>query len=178
MDKILKHNIIFLIGFMGSGKSTIGPALAKSLGFYFIDLDDYIESKEKMIVSDIFKKKGETYFRNLETIALQEICSLSMVVIGLGGGTPCFNNNIDVINSSGKSIYLQMSSKALASRLFTERNKRPIIAHISNLEMLQEFIENSLRTRSPFYTKADLIIDGNKTIENLVNKIKEDLFID
>ena len=104
---------VFLIGFMGCGKSTIGKALAKQMGFDFIDLDKYIEKKEVKSIQQIFKKKGELSFRKMEGIALLEVCKKNNIVIATGGGTPCFLKNMQTILEKGRSIYIKMGAEEL-----------------------------------------------------------------
>src|ERR1051325_4222519 len=105
---------IFLMGYMGSGKSTIGKLLASKLHLNFTDFDDYIETWEKKTVADIFENEGEDKFRQLEHIYLKEIILKDNTVISLGGGTPCFNNNIEIINKNGISVFIEMDAAALA----------------------------------------------------------------
>ena len=153
---------IVLIGYMGGGKSTIARELSKRLSMQFVDLDDYIEAKEKNTISQIFETRGEIYFRKLETQCLKEcLTSLENTIISLGGGTPCFGTNMEFINttSNAMSIYLRTSVVALNERLFTQKAKRPIIAHLETPEDLQEFIGKHLFERNPFYTQAQYIVE-------------------
>jgi len=167
---------ITLLGYMGSGKSTIGVRLAAILGFKFIDLDDFIEKKEQQSVKEIFKIKGEIYFRKIETHYLKEVITQNKnVVLSVGGGTPCYSNNMDLINSEySKSIYLKLTPKSLSSRLFLEKEQRPLISHLKTEEDLLEFIAIHLFERQNFYCQAtntittdDLTIKD--TVENIVN---------
>jgi shikimate kinase len=144
---------IFLNGFMGCGKSTIGKKLANKLGYGFIDLDDYIEKKSKRTIPEIFRSSGEDFFRGLETYSLKELATLENVVVSTGGGTPCFNNNMDLINSSGISIYLKMSSDTLYSRLRQSRAGRPLIENFND-EELREYIASKLNEREFFYAQS------------------------
>ena len=165
---------IVLLGYMGSGKSTIGKQLAKQLFIPFIDLDDYIIDKEKMSISDIFKIKGEIYFRLIESKYLKEILdSEGKFVLSLGGGTPCYADNINLINSSnGISIYLKTSIKTLVSRLIKEKNKRPIIANLED-ENIYEFVAKHLFERSSFYEQSKFIISiDDKTKTQIVTEIR------
>lgn len=170
----MEDNII-LLGYMGSGKSAVGKALAKKIGAIFVDLDAYIEQKEEETIANIFAKKGEIYFRKLETKYLKEVLGNSNnTILSLGGGTPCFGNNMDVINSvqNTLSIYLQTSIATLVNRLYNERAKRPLIAHTSSKEQLSEFIAKHLFERSTYYNKARLTVKtDNKQIEELVSVI-------
>lgn len=172
--------IIVLMGYMGSGKSLIGRLLSSDCDFSFVDLDDFIEKKENASISDIFDQNGEIYFRKKEKEYLKLLLDTSNnVVISLGGGTPCFGNNIEILTHSDevKTIYLNASVEELAKRLSNERSKRPLIAHLSNLENVLDFIRKHLFERSFYYHQADKVIktDG-KTPEEIVQEIKRELF--
>ena len=104
---------IYLIGFMGSGKSTLGTLLSNSLNFNFIDTDKLIEKRNSMSISNIFKTKGELFFRNEETKIIKEIIKLKKTIVSTGGGMPCFNNNIETLNKYGKTIYLDYDIESL-----------------------------------------------------------------
>ena len=156
---------IILLGYMASGKSTIGRLLASSINFEFIDLDDYIESEEGVSVSEIFETKGEIYFRKVEHNYLKEILSRkNKFVLSLGGGTPCYASNMELIKSSGKTIsfYLKASIKELVARLMKEKEQRPLVARFSKEEELTEFIGKHLFERNHFYNQSDfqILIDG------------------
>jgi shikimate kinase len=142
---------IVLIGYMSSGKSTIGKHLADKLFLPFIDLDIYIEKKEKKSVSDIFKNKGEIYFRLIEHKYLKEILiSDQKVVLSLGGGTPCYADNMNLINTANTiSFYLQTSIKVLVDRLTKEKDDRPLIASLED-NKISEFVAKHLFERRVF----------------------------
>ncbi|WP_298777613.1 shikimate kinase [uncultured Polaribacter sp.] len=147
---------IVLLGYMASGKSSIGKLLAKKLNYQFIDLDDYIIEKEKMTISEIFKVKGEIYFRNIENKYLKEvILKGEKYILALGGGTPCYANNMEVINSSkdSVSIYLQGSTSTMIKRLIKKKSKRPLIASLGD-DKIPEFVAKHLFERRPFYEQA------------------------
>jgi shikimate kinase len=146
---------IYLIGYMGSGKTTVGKKLSRRLGFRFLDLDEYIEKKYHTSVSVLFSKYDEKAFRKIEFQALRETADLKHVVISTGGGTPCFHNNMDFIKKNGISVYLKMSPEALASRLQKARRQRPLLRNHQN--DLAAFIEASLRERVVYYEQADII---------------------
>ena len=149
--------IIVLFGYMGSGKSTIGRELATVLSYKFLDLDDYIVAKEEASISEIFKTRGEIYFRKKETECLKELIRDSKdLVLALGGGTPCYGENIKVITNSidVTSFYLKLSIPLLAKRLFNEREKRPLISHLNSEEQLLEFIGKHIFERVNYYNKA------------------------
>ena len=170
---------IFLIGYMGSGKSSVGKKLSEVLHYNFLDLDDYIQKKENKSITEIFKNKGEIYFRKIENKYLAEIESLkSNTIISLGGGTPCYGNNMEVIKNSknSKSIYLKTSIVNLANRLLIEKDNRPLISHIRNIEELKEFIGKHLFERSPYYNQSDLIINTDqKSLDEVVQTIVAEL---
>ncbi len=168
---------IVLLGYMGSGKSLIGRDLAQERKLEYLDLDDYIENQEKKTISQVFEEKGEIYFRKIESIYLKEVLDIqNNTVISLGGGTPCFAGNLDIIkNKKGvKSIYLHTSLDELTQRLFVERGKRPIIAHLETKEGLKDFIRKHLFERSFYYNQADYKVvtdqkDKNQITEEIVS---------
>lgn len=171
---------IVLLGYMGSGKSLIGKKLSQSTGLDLLDLDTYIEQKEKKSISLIFSEKGEIYFRKKETFYLIELLKTSKnTIISLGGGTPCFGDNIKHIteNNNSKSVYLQTSLDVLTDRLFNQREKRPLIKHIDDRVLLNDFIRKHLFERSFYYNQADYKVrtDG-KTGEEISKEIKTMLF--
>ena len=143
---------------MASGKSVIGRKLASNISLEFIDLDAYIELKEKKTISEIFSTKGEIYFRLKESEYLEELLhSKNSFVLSLGGGTPCYGKNLEIIKSLTTSIYLKASIPTLCKRLVIERNSRPLVATISD-EKLPEFVGKHLFERAPFYERAETII--------------------
>tara|TARA_R110002049_G_scaffold38978_2_gene120394 strand:- start:50703 stop:51224 length:522 start_codon:yes stop_codon:yes gene_type:complete len=172
--------ILVLIGYMASGKSTIGRILAKNLDYGFIDLDDFIEEKEKIAVSDVFKTKGEIYFRKIESQYLKEILSeKNNIVLSLGGGTPCYYNNMDAIldTNNVKSVYLKASIKTLVARLKNEKNKRPLVAHLETDDALSEFIGKHLFERGYFYNQAGVIVStDDKTEKTIIEQLLLALF--
>lgn len=152
---------IFLIGFMGVGKTTIGKKLAAQTKYGFIDSDKYIEQKSGATVSEIFQNKGETAFRELEMSFLQSEIQ-SNTVVALGGGTPCYKNNMDVINQLGISIYLKMNGAQIANRLKHAKAKRPLIDQFkSDDKKLKEFISDKLKERETFYNRAHIKVDAS-----------------
>ncbi len=151
--------IIFLLGFMGSGKSTVGQRLAGRLGYSFIDMDTRLEGEHGMTINAIFEKLGEKAFREMENNLLKEMVSLQDAVISTGGGLPCTGNNMDLINRKGVSIYLRMEPAALLNRLSRGKSRRPLIRHLSRQE-LETFIQEKLREREPVYLRAHHIISG------------------
>lgn len=144
---------IFLIGYMGCGKSTLGRALEKVTGLQFIDLDNYIENRFHMTVSQLFADRGEEGFRRAEAAMLDEVSLFYDVIIACGGGTPCFYDNMERMNSRGLTVWLTTPISRLLERLTRNRAKRPILANKTDDELL-EFITSALAEREPFYSKA------------------------
>ena len=164
-DEILKeipqNSIIFLWGMPGSGKTTIGKQLAKQLNCDFIDLDDYIIEKENNTISQIFQQQGESHFRNLETISLENIIKTninSQIIIATGGGTPCFNENALLMLNSGFCIFLNIDLDILTTRIINDiENKRPLFTNKTNLE-IRDFIFNLYENRFEHYKNAHFIV--------------------
>ena len=164
---------VFLIGFMGCGKSTFGKKLANQIGWDFIDLDNYIEEKEGKSIPLIFEENGEGYFRNLETKFLKEVIGLNSCVISCGGGTPCFKSNMDLIKKNGASVYMKLSPAVLNERLKSEKSKRPLIASMTDSKMLT-FIHDKLNERSEFYKRAQFIFNNEfESEEKFINRIND-----
>ncbi|MFW5822309.1 MAG: shikimate kinase [Tangfeifania sp.] len=145
---------IYLIGYMGCGKTTLGKRLSKHMGLQFIDMDHYIEKRNCKTVPQLFKEFGELGFRQRERKALEELAEFTDIVIATGGGAPCFFDNIDLMNRTGKTIYLNIHPKILASRLLKSKTERPLIKGKSRNELI-EFIDETLRKRNKFYKQAN-----------------------
>ncbi len=155
-----EKKLVFITGFMGCGKTTQGKKLAKAMGYFFIDLDDYITNKYDKEITELFQEIGEEEFRKIETEALKECIQDNMkALIATGGGTPCFNDNLKVMSENGKVVYLKMEAEALYNRLFNAKNDRPLLNDKSNMEMLL-YIENLLKNREAFYNQAHIITSG------------------
>jgi shikimate kinase len=150
---------IFLVGFMGCGKTTLGSKLANMLQYDFIDLDKLIEERTGKTIAEYFKLFGETAFRAFERDALQSSTFPDKVVISTGGGAPCFFDNMDWMNQHGITIYISMSPKALANRLKHSKGERPLIAGQTEEELIS-FIAHKLEEREFFYRKAKYILSG------------------
>ncbi|WP_336732181.1 shikimate kinase [Chryseobacterium sp. VD8] len=170
--------IISLVGYMGSGKSHVSKILSEKLNFKLIDLDKEISKRNKMTIPEIFDKKGEIYFRKLERETLEEIlASEKNVILSLGGGTPVYYNNMEIINHNSKSVFLRASVATLAERLSKQKEKRPLIANIAD-ENLAEFIAKHLFERNDFYNKAQIsVITDNRTPEDIASEITEKLYL-
>jgi len=164
---------IVLLGYMGCGKSTIAQKLSEILKTSYIDLDDYIEKNTKMSIKEIFESRGEIHFRKLERLYFIELLnSPGEIIIGLGGGTPCYANNHELLTKEDVvSIYLKASIDTLFNRLAANKSKRPLIAD-KNDEEMKEFIAKHLFDRSFYYNHAQhkVNVDG-KSVEETVNDI-------
>ncbi len=147
--------IVFLVGYMGVGKTTIGKLLSQKMGLQFIDLDKYIESRYHKTIKDIFAVKGELKFRVIEREMLREVATFQNVLIATGGGTPCFYDNMEVMNHQGVTVYIKASVEQLVSRLLASKNVRPIIENKSP-EELAEFVTTHLAERERYYSKAKI----------------------
>ena len=159
---------IVLLGYMGSGKSSIAKLISKKLDLMNVDLDNYIEKKENKSISNIFKISGELYFRRIENKYLKDLLdSDNYKIISVGGGTPCYSDNIELIADSKYIIfYLRANVNTLADRLFNERDKRPLISRIKSKKDLKTFISKHLFERNQFYLKSNFVIDVDKKTEN------------
>lgn len=167
---------LFLTGYMGSGKSTLGKRLAHMLGVAFLDLDDYFEQKYKTSISLFFERFGEESFRQLEHETLREVIAAhDKTVISTGGGTPCYFDNMELMNRHGFTIYLRLAPGVLASRLSNSpfRYKRPMLKGLNRQDLLQTVSEH-LAERETFYNRSKLIVDVfEMKTESIVNKIVE-----
>lgn len=169
---------IILLGYMASGKSTIGKQLSKKLDINFLDLDDYICKKENSSIEHIFKTKGEIYFRKIEHQYLKEVLAKKDdFVLSLGGGTPCYANNMSVIkNADATSIYIQVSVSNLVARLLNEKAKRPLVASLND-DLLTEFVAKHLFERRFYYEQATKTIQSDaKKVFELVAEIEKTLY--
>ena len=159
----------FLIGYMGSGKTSMGKLLAKKLAYDFVDLDAFIETKYHKTVSQIFAELGESKFREIEHDCLRLVGEFEKAIISTGGGSPCYYDNMEYMNSHGLTIYLKLTPEQLAVRLETSRvGKRPLLAERKGGE-LRHFITEGLLTREPFYSQAHVVLSGSD--EEIIDKI-------
>ncbi|WP_421805270.1 shikimate kinase [Flagellimonas sp.] len=166
---------IVLLGYMASGKSTVGRLLARQLGISFVDLDEYIEQHQKKSIKDIFSEKGEIFFRKLEHQMLKEVLdSHTAVVLSTGGGTPCYANNMEtILQQSDNSIYLNHSIPVLVERITKEKEHRPLVKNIPDND-LPEFVGKHLFERRPFYMQAEHRVDCDPlSTEEVVAEIKK-----
>jgi shikimate kinase len=161
---------IFLIGFMGSGKTHWGKLWAAKNGMQFFDLDELIEQDEKKTIAEIFIQKGEPYFRQKETDILKATVQKENCIVACGGGTPCFNNNIQWMNENGITVYFLANSSDIFNRVILEQKKRPLIKNLSPEELLI-FIENTLIEREQFYLKAKMILPVTQITLNTIDSI-------
>ena len=164
---------VFLIGYMGSGKSTAGKKLAEKLRLSFIDFDEYIEKQSGKTIPDIFESEGEEKFRSMERKCLEQIVGMDNAVISLGGGTPCFNNNMELINKSGISVYIETGVDDLVKRLIKSKTSRPLIQGLNETD-LKKFIEATLEMRLPFYKMARHTVHADAhTVEETAAAIEQ-----
>lgn len=161
---------IILVGYMGSGKTTVGKTLSKETGMMFYDLDWYIESRMRKSVSQIFAEKGEEGFRKIEYNMLHEVAEFEDVIISCGGGTPCFFDNMDYLNQQGDVIYLKATPETLYKHLLMAKVERPLLKGKSSEELVA-YITEHLKERAPFYEKARYTLDVNVLDE--YDKIKD-----
>ena len=166
---------IFLTGYMGAGKTTLGKAFARKLNVPFIDLDWYIEERFHKTVGELFTERGEAGFRELERNMLHEVAEFENVVISTGGGAPCFFDNMEFMNETGSTVYLKVSVEELAKRLEICKSTRPVLKGRSGDELVA-FIAESLEKRTPHYMKASIVFDAEVMLtETDVHEISEAL---
>jgi len=166
---------IFLLGFMGAGKTTIGLILSKKLNWSFIDVDLFIENRFHKTIVEIFDEKGENGFREIERRVLQEISGFEKIVVSTGGGLPCFFDNMELMNKSGITIYLKSNTSDLIKRMCFDKQKRPLIRDKSK-EEIRDFVEINLIKREQFYKRAEIVFDvpslnTKKEIDELVDEL-------
>lgn len=165
---------VVLVGYMGSGKSSVGKLLALQLGIPFYDLDAVIEDIEQLSISNLFEKKGELYFRKSENKILQQILHKDeSFVLSLGGGTPCYYNNHELLLQDGiVSFYLKATSAKLVERLQVEKESRPLVASLNKDELL-DFVNKHLFDRSFYYHHVNHVVAiDEKSVDQLVDEIK------
>ncbi len=154
---------IFLIGYMGAGKTTVGKQLASRMGLSFIDLDLHIEARYHKSVRELFAERGEDVFRGIERNMLHEVAEFEDVLVSTGGGSPCFFDNMAFMNRLGKTVYLKVSAEELTKRLEACKQTRPVLQNRSG-ESLFHFIDEGIRKREPFYNQASVVFDAEKLL--------------
>ncbi len=163
---------IFIIGFMGSGKTHWGKLWAQKSGLGFYDLDAMIEEEEQRVIEAIFHKNGEAYFRSKEKDTLRTFSQKENCIIACGGGTPCFHDNMEWMNANGTTVYLKASPKQVLQRVEDEKDKRPLLKKLNAAEILF-FIEQKLKEREPFYNQAKVILPvvelGTDSIKGIID---------
>ncbi|NML40970.1 shikimate kinase [Chitinophaga sp. G-6-1-13] len=163
---------IFLLGFMGAGKSYWGKQLADHWNVPYYDLDEVIVEAEEMAISDIFATKGEDYFREKESMLLRELSRQENFLISCGGGTPCFQDNMDFMNDKGTTIWINPPLETMVERLTRKKHKRPLIQDLDDQD-LADFVEKKLAERRPFYEQSRHIISSdNITLDTFTKNIE------
>jgi len=166
---------IYIIGYMGAGKSGVAKRLAARLGWQSCDTDTMFEEKYRISISDFFAKYGQDLFRKLETEILHTTAQMNNVVVATGGGTPCFFDNMQWMNDNGLTVYLSMSPKSAAVRLSQTKKKRPLTQGLSGDELLH-FVEQQYEQRLPFYTQAQMTFKAeNCDIEGVAKALGDAL---
>lgn len=161
--------IISLLGYMGSGKSHISKNLSQKINFELIDLDQKISEHHQQTIPEIFQNKGEIFFRKEEKRILEEILdSKDNIILSLGGGTPVYYNNMEIINEKSKSIFLRASVKTLTERVLLQKHTRPLIAKLEDSDV-PEFIAKHLFERNAYYSQAHFIVDTDSKNTNLIS---------
>jgi shikimate kinase len=171
---------IFLVGYMGAGKTTLGKALSKQMSLSFIDLDYFIEGRYHQTIRQIFEEKGEDSFREIERKLLREVGEFEDVVISTGGGTPCFHENMAFMNATGTTVYLKLSVDELVRRTEPCKDTRPVLKNRSG-EELKQFIATSVSERSRYYEQANIVLpadtmDTEADVDALITRLEKMLF--
>lgn len=151
--------IVFLVGYMGCGKSTLGRQMAREMGCEFLDTDELVEQAEGADVSEIFARQGEAAFRTMERQAIESLRGKANAVVSTGGGLPCFGDNMELLNKLGFTVYLNVPVDTLVSRISKTGSKRPLIVQKSEDELV-EFVKESLSVREPYYKQAMMTVSG------------------
>ncbi len=174
---MLKKNQVYIIGFMGSGKTTIGLKLASLLGWTFTDLDKSVEESTGLTIPEIFSLHGEAWFREVESGILRSFKSATNTVVSTGGGTPCFGENMDFMLETGLTLYLKLTPGQLKKRLSVSKGERPLIKELSD-ENLLKFIEEKLESREKWYGRAEITVDGfNVNVKRVYSIVRAELGI-
>lgn len=162
---------IFLVGFMGSGKTFIGERLAETLFYDFIDTDALLEKKTRQTIAEIFEKNGENNFRELEHAILSELKEKKGCIISTGGGVPCFYGNMEIMNAHGITVYLKVHPDIIVKRISEQRSHRPLLKIFKDDTELLVFVKNKIAEREKFYEQAQFIIDADGNAEEIIKKI-------
>jgi shikimate kinase len=172
---MLNNQLIYIVGFMGSGKSTAGKKLASILDWTFIDLDKRIEEVTGNTIAELFSQYGEIHFRNVESEILRSLKSQKRTVISTGGGTPCHDDNMDFMLETGLTIYLKLTPGQLSSRLSESTHERPLIKDLNKTELLC-FIEEKLSYREKWYNLSEITMEGIDLDISLLHSIVKFFF--
>ena len=164
------QKVIFLVGFMGAGKSSVGKLLSVLLGLDFIDSDHTIEESEGMSIDTIVSKYSWDYFRERETAWLANVDPNKMIVCATGGGLPCFHDNMEKMLQIGTVIYLECSNEVLFERISNQNTNRPLLSALSEDE-LKDFIAATMADRASYYSHANIIINGNENVEAIAKQL-------
>lgn len=170
MEEEKKNRTLFLVGYMGCGKTHTGKRLSIKYGMEFIDLDNYIESRFRKTISQIFEERGEDGFRKIERNMLEEVSSFENVIVSTGGGAACFFDNMEVMNRCGETVYLKSSVEELYRYLHVGKQNRPLLKGKGDDELLQ-FIKEGLEKREPFYLKAKHVVASDDTSDVLFDQL-------
>jgi shikimate kinase len=163
--------LIFLVGFMGSGKTHWGKRWSEAYQISFVDLDDAIETVEGKTIPDIFAIYGEAYFRDVETKTLRGFSQQKNVIIACGGGTPCFHNNMQWMNEHGITVYVTSPADIIMKRIIVQQDKRPLLRNMNPIELLA-YIEQTIKNREPYYTRAKItLVENDITDETFQTEI-------
>jgi shikimate kinase len=161
---------IFLIGFMGSGKTYWGSMWSSENNLPFYDLDAVIEEQQQKTIAQIFEDSGEAYFRTIETAALHQFANKQNCIVACGGGTPCFNNNIAWMNANGTTVYLKATPEEIYKRVINEQDKRPVIKNVPQEELLSS-IAKKLGEREVFYSQAKYVLPVTTVTAQSINQL-------
>ena len=170
----MQEKIIFLVGYMGSGKTTVGQLLAEKLGFKHIDLDDAIELSTKSSIPVLFETLGEAGFREIEKKLLRSYAAKKKLVISTGGGCAAYDDNIQWMNEQGISVYLRCHPGVLFHRIAPEKHKRPLLSKLEDVDIM-DYLLSSIKKRLPFYTKSTITTNGELAPIIVTNNIIKEL---
>lgn len=165
---------IFILGYMCSGKSTVGRKLATQIGLQYIDLDSFIQDRFRKTVSDMFANEGEDVFRIRESKMLAELADFEDIVLAVGGGTPCFFDNMQLMNEKGTTIFINLAAEGLSKRVKKASKKRPLLQNIQSDDELLNKINEHLQERMRYYSMANYTVDitEDEPIDSVIDKIK------